>query len=200
ADLLALNPSGELPVLETNDRDVICGAYAISEWASDDVVMETPSGEPCAGGRQGAVVPGDVLARAEARRLIDWFHGKMHREVTSHLLDEKVFSRFREGNAGAPDVETLRAIRANMAQHLRYIEHLTSARKWLAGETLSFADFAAAGQLSCVDYLGEVNWTGHEAAKLWYARLKSRPAFREILAERIPGTPPPPDHYADPDF
>jgi len=39
----------------------------------------------------------------------------------------------------------------------------------------------------------------HEPAKEWYARIKSRPSFRPILADHVPGVPPP-AHYADLDF
>ena len=124
----------------------------------------------------------------------------MHRDVTTFLLEEKVYARFRPGGGGAPDPELLRSVQANMRLHLRYVEHVTTSRKWLAGETLSFADMAAGAQLSVADYLGVIDWAGHENTKLWYARLKSRPSVREILAERVPGAPLPPDHYDDPDF
>ena len=50
-----------------------------------------------------------------------------------------------------------------------------------------------------VDYLGDVPWDEHETGKIWYARVKSRPSFRAILADHIPGAPPP-KHYADLDF
>ncbi len=50
-----------------------------------------------------------------------------------------------------------------------------------------------------LDYLGDVPWEAHEPAKEWYARIKSRPSFRPILADHVPGAPPP-KHYADLDF
>jgi glutathione S-transferase len=50
-----------------------------------------------------------------------------------------------------------------------------------------------------VDYLGDVPWNENEAAKNWYARVKSRPSFRPLLAEALPGIPPSPS-YADLDF
>ena len=42
-------------------------------------------------------------------------------------------------------------------------------------------------------------WDQHELAREWYARIKSRPSFRPILADHVPGLPPP-KHYADLDF
>ena len=79
------------------------------------------------------------------------------------------------------------------------LSHLAETRRWLGGETLSLADFAAAGHLSCLDYIGELDWSGVPAVKEWYARIKSRPCFRPLLTERMPGMTPP-AHYADLDF
>jgi glutathione S-transferase len=61
------------------------------------------------------------------------------------------------------------------------------------------ADVAAGAHLSCLDYINDVPWADHEPAREWYARLKSRPSFRAILADHIPGEPPP-KHYANLDF
>ncbi len=61
------------------------------------------------------------------------------------------------------------------------------------------ADFAAAAHLSTLDFIGEVDWTISPAAKDWYARMKSRPSFRGVLADRVAGSTPP-GHYADLDF
>jgi glutathione S-transferase len=44
-----------------------------------------------------------------------------------------------------------------------------------------------------------VDWNRSEAVKDWYAKIKSRPAFRSILADQVSGFPQPP-HYADLDF
>ena len=52
---------------------------------------------------------------------------------------------------------------------------------------------------SAVDYLGDVPWNENEAAKVWYARVKSRPSFRPILGETLAGIPPS-KTYADLDF
>jgi glutathione S-transferase len=82
---------------------------------------------------------------------------------------------------------------------LDYIGYLTEQRRWIAGDELTLADITAAAHLSCVDYLGDVPWSDHPNAKDWYARIKSRPSFRPLLGDHIPGAPPPP-HYADLDF
>ena len=76
---------------------------------------------------------------------------------------------------------------------------MASRRNCLAGRDLSFADLAAAAELSCIDYLGEVPWEEDATAKSWYARMKSRPSFRALLGDLIRGNPPS-THYADLDF
>ncbi|MEZ5775804.1 MAG: glutathione S-transferase family protein [Hyphomicrobiaceae bacterium] len=195
AEFLRLNPAGELPVMRLDGGEVLCGAYAISEYLAEEVAAVQEGGE----GRN-PVLPGNRLERAEVRRLVDWFHRKLHLEATDALLEEKVISRLRGSGGTAPDAGNLRAVRANLKYHLGYLDHLASQRRWLAGEEVTYADFAAAAHVSCADYLGEIDWSTLGAARGWYARVKSRPSVRAILAERVPGAPTPPIHYSDPDF
>ena len=135
--------------------------------------------------------------RAEIRRLVAWFDHKFHAEVTENIVGEKIMKRFL--HLGEPNSRAIRAGKRNIHTHLDYIGYLTERRTWLAGDMLSLADFAAAAHLSAVDYLGDVPWDEHDAAKDWYVRIKSRPSFRAILADHLPGEPPP-KHYADLDF
>lgn len=193
AEFLALNPAGELPVLKVENGPLLCGWYATIEYFA-----EAPRA-PGQDRRQLRLLPGGREDRAEVRRLADWSHGKLYRDVTRELLLEKVYPMLQSGG-GAPDAEILRTVRANLRYHLSYIGFLAYQRNWLAGDEASLADLAAAAQLSVIDYLGEVPWDEYPPAKEWYGRIKSRPAVRDILTDRIPGLPAPPPHYADPDF
>jgi glutathione S-transferase len=105
----------------------------------------------------------------------------------------------QEQGGGPPDTDVLRAARHNIRYHLSYIGWLVRTRDWLAGDRLSLADLAAAAHLSVADYLGEVPWNEDEATRNWYARVKSRPSFRTILADTLAGIPPS-KTYADLDF
>ncbi len=201
AALVARNPAGELPVMETAEGVVVCGAGPIAEYLAE-AEPDQPGGSPAS----LTLFPGDREQRAEVRRLVSWFQHKFHREVTSALLAEKVYplltlaaSRAATAAAATPSPAAIRAIRANLRHHLSYIGHLAEQRPRLAGEQPSFADLAAAAQISVVDYLDEISWDHHASAKAWYQRIKSRPSFRALLADRLPGFPPPP-HYADLDF
>jgi glutathione S-transferase len=128
---------------------------------------------------------------------IAWFDGKFATEVTRNLLFEKQMKRLL--GRGNPDASAIRAGYQNLKPHLEYIGWLAETRAWLAGPQISLADFAAAAQLSALDYIGDIDWSMNEAAKEWYARCKSRPCFRALLAERVSGVTPP-AHYADLDF
>jgi glutathione S-transferase len=116
----------------------------------------------------------------------------VHEKVTKRLM-------LPGQGGGAPDMELVRAARQNIRYHLRYIGWMLQSRNWLAGDRLTYADLAAAAHLSSVDFLGDVPWGEDEAAKHWYARVKSRPSFRAILNDRIAGMNPSPV-YADLDF
>jgi glutathione S-transferase len=181
---LRLNPAGEVPVLVEDGGAVIPDAAVISEY------LEETCPEPTLLGHE-------PMERAEVRRLALWFDAKFNREVTINLVDEKILKRFMK--LGHPDSQAIRAGHANIHYHLDYIAWLCDRRTWLAGDDFSMADISAAAQLSCVDYVGDVPWEQHQGAKDWYARVKSRPSFRGILADQVPGLPPPP-HYADLDF
>lgn len=183
ADLYKLNPAGELPVF-LSDGNVITGNNAISEY------LEEVS-------RDIKLLPGDAKARAEIRRLVEWFDIKFYREVYKNIVQEKVHKRF--SNGGAPDSRILKIGLNNLNFHLEYIDWLLERRAYLAGENFSLADLTAAAHLSIVDYLGDVPWESCKNAKLWYSKIKSRPSFKDILKDTIHGILPA-KHYANLDF
>jgi glutathione S-transferase len=191
-DFLILDPAGQTPVLVEPPGIVVPGAGTIAEYFDETRGLALG---------KHRLLPENPAARVEVRRLVDWFGQKFFDEVTNWLVTEKVYKRYmpRERGGGAPDMDLVRAARANIRTHMRYINYLAGSRKWLAGDRLSHADLAAAAQLSCVDFLGDVPWDENETAKLWYSRVKSRPAFRSLLADRLPGLTPGPV-YADLDF
>lgn len=189
-EFLNLNPAGTPPVLDIEGK-AICGAYPIIEF-----LAETSSREGPAAARSG-YWPGGASERAEARRVAEWFLRKFDAEVSQYLLEEKLYKPL--SRRGAPDLNAIRAGRSNLRYHLSYVSFLSEHRKWLGGDHPSFADLAAAAQLSSMDYLAEIPWTEFPEAKAWYARLKSRPCFRPLLNDRVPGFNPP-DAYTNLDF
>ena len=191
-EFLELNPAGTTPVLVEEGQPSVAGAAIIAEY-----LAETRGSE--LGGPR--LMPRDISARVEVRRLMSWFNDKFFAEVSGPLTMERLYKRYMLENAGggAPEVDVIRAARHNLRYHLAYIGWLVRMRDWLAGERLSYADLAAAAHLSAADYLGDVPWTEDEAAKIWYARVKSRPSFRPLLGETMAGIPPSAT-YTDLDF
>lgn len=183
-EFLALNPAGEVPVLIELEGQALSDATAICEYL-DEAYPDPP------------LMPGDAKARAEARRLVAWFDRKFNQEVTVPLVGEKLLKRMIGGDA--PDSRLIRAGRVNVHTHLSYIGWLTERRNWLAGDAMSLADLAAAAHISLVDYAGDVPWDDHPFAKDWYVRIKSRPSFRPLLRDTVPGIPAP-SHYTNLDF
>jgi glutathione S-transferase len=184
---LSLNPSGVTPVLVEQaggERTVICESRAILEH------LEAAAPEPDLMGR-------DPAERAETRRILQWFDRKFDFEVNGLLLHEKMEKRLL--SLGAPDLANMRAGREALRAHLAYVEGLLQERDWLNGRRMSLADFAAAAHLSVIDYFGDIPWPDYPGVRTWYMKLKSRPCFRPLLADRWPGLAPA-GHYDDLDF
>lgn len=191
-EFLQLNPAGTIPVLLAEGDEPVVGATVIAEY------LDETRG---AFRRERRLMAEDPMARAEIRRLVDWYLVKTDGDVTRHLVRERALKPLMrsEAGGGSPDSGAIRAARANVRQHLKYTNWLAGTRDWLAGQRLSYADVAAAASLSVLDYLGEIEWRDYAAARDWYSRMKSRPSFRPLLADRVRGLAPV-SHYADLDF
>ena len=191
-EFLALSPEGITPTLLEDDLPPAIGPEGIAEYLDE-------AHGPGMGERR--LMPLDIAGRIEVRRLTRWFNQKFYEEVSHWLVGEKIFKRYLNGaqGGGAPNMDAVRAARANLRYHLQYIGRLIATRNWLAGDSLSYADLAAAAHLSCVDYLGDAAWGENDNARHWYARVKSRPSFRPLLSDRVAGLTPS-DTYANLDF
>ena len=183
-DFLSLNPAGEVPVLVGEDGEILSGAQIIVEF-----LEETEA--------DNSLIWGGPAERAEIRRLASWFEGKFAREVGTPLLTERFIKRF--ASDAQPSSMVIRAALSNLQVHLGYIDWLAEQGNWLAGKQMSLADLAAAAHLSVLDYFGDIDWERHPEAKNWYAKIKSRPSFRELLGDQITGLIAAP-HYGNLDF
>ena len=182
-DFLRRNPAGKVPVLKMDGRTMAESA-AICEY------IEERHPEP-------SLMPKSAEDRFEVRRMVSWFDDKFHNEVTSKLLYERVNKKVM--GRGYPDSSNVKAGAKAIKYHLDYMGWLLDQRRWLASNELTLADFAAAAHLSSLDYISDVDWRRSTNVKDWYAKIKSRPAFRSILADQVSGFPPP-AHYSDLDF
>ncbi|MBM3579355.1 MAG: glutathione S-transferase family protein [Alphaproteobacteria bacterium] len=186
-EFIAMNPAGTVPVLFDNgNAAVIAGSSVIIEYI-EEKHKETKS-----------LLGDSVVERAEVRRLQSWFDEKFFHEVGRYVLNERYFNRYFSAS-NSPSSEILRAARRNLNSHLSYIEYLLESRKYLAGERISVADFAAACQISVLDYFGDINWHHYAPAKDWYSLIKSHKIFSDILKDRVAGIAPS-EWYAKLDF
>ena len=182
-EFMRRNPAGKLPILRIEGR-VLTESAPICEFLED--MYPEPS-----------LMPAHMDERYEVRRLVNWFDDKFHHEVTANLLYERVNKKVM--GAGYPESSKIKAGAKAIKYHLDYMGWLLDQRRWLAGDSMSLADFAAAAHLSSLDYISDVDWNRNANVREWYSKIKSRPAFRSILADQVPGFPPP-AHYADLDF
>ena len=179
-EFLDLNPTGQVPVMADTERGVtLIDSAVICEFFEETV-------------GKAAMLNGTATDRAEIRRLTIWFDTNFYADITAPLLHERMVKRLV--HKASPDAKVLREAMKAAVAHLDYIDYLLDHRTWLAGATMSLADLAAASQISIADYLGGIDWKSHEQAKGWYVRMKSRPSFRPLLAERMEGIPPPADY------
>lgn len=186
AALTEINPAATLPLLLEDSLPPIIGLSAVLHYIEESGIVANRG-----------LVPQSVPQKAEMWRLFDWVMSKFNDEVSRYVLEEKIGKR--ETKQGAPDPATLRAAKANLGEHMHYFAYLLATRKWVGGEEMSLADFALAAQLSTLDYLGDIAWDDYPDVKLWFARIKSRPAFRPLLSDRVVGMPAA-SSYADLDF
>lgn len=185
--LLELNPAATIPILAEEGEPPTIGVLAVIHAIEDRYSPSTVAG----------LFPAHARERAEMWRLCEWVLMKLNDEVTRYVIEEKIVKRDVPG--ATPDPSVLRVAKANLVEHMLYFNWLFATRQWLAGESMTLADFALAAHLSALDYLGDVAWETSVETRNWYARIKSRPAFRTLLHDRIGGMPP---HagYADLDF
>jgi len=182
-DFLRRNPAGMIPILRLDGKNYT-ESNAICEYLED--LYPAPE-----------LMPKEAAEKYEVRRLVNWFDDKFYNEVTKKLLNERVIKKI--SGEGFPDSKKVKQGAKRIKFHLDYMAWLLERRRWLAGDVMTLADFAAAAQLSCLDYISDVDWNRVAAVKDWYAKIKSRPAFRNILADHVSGFPPP-RHYNDLDF
>jgi glutathione S-transferase len=179
-----LNAAGTTPVLVNQEKGIVLAdSRAIAEYL-EETVDKSP------------MINGTATGRAEIRRLVALFDENFYADVTAPLLLERMKKRIVYKQP--PDSRALRNAMRMAHGHLDYMDWLIDNRPWLAGSTMSMADLAAAAQISVADYLGGIDWTGHEQTRGWYAVFKSRPSFRPLLSERMDAIKPP-EHYAQVD-
>ena len=106
-EFVDLNPAGETPVLvDSTAGIVLIGSQPIVEYF-EETVDKMP------------MIHGNAVARAEIRRLSQWFDEKLYREVVEPMMHERV--RKRLVSRESPDTRVLREAMRVASEHLDYL-------------------------------------------------------------------------------
>jgi glutathione S-transferase len=184
-DFLAMNPAGITPVLKC-DKILLASNNAIFEYLEEEYPRPN-------------LLSNTVEQRAEVRRVNDWFDIKFFNEVTNYLINERLL-KLLDHELAAQGVNSvlIRAAKRNLEYHIQYLDFLLRSKEYLCGNGITIADYAAASQISVLDFFGDIAWQ-EGRVKEWYSLIKSRPSFKSLLSDVVPHISPPP-HYKDPDF
>ena len=183
ARFVAQSPASKVPLLKM-DGLIITESHAIFEYI-EEVYPNPP------------LLPNTIAESVEARRFSLWFDDTFHKDVTSKLLYQRVYKNLSGSNQ--VDSGIMKSGMMALKNYFDYIDQILEQRSWLAGNTMTIADFSGAAHISSLDYIGDIDWSRSEAVKNWYAKIKSRPAFRSLLKDYLPAFLPP-EHYSDLDF
>src|ERR1700742_1159083 len=199
---LMLSPSCRLSRLIVAEKRIACDPVHAEDARNPMPVLVDMDGTRCEGvwaildhleGQypDHPLAPEDPAERRASLRWMDWAFGPLHEQVTQRIVYEKAGQRFT-GAPGrrAPDMNVIRAGREELKLALGSIGRAVEVGGHLSGRAPALGDLAVAAHLSALDYFGEIPWSEFPAAGEWYVRMKSRPSFRSILADRVPGQPP----------
>lgn len=154
-DFLALNPFGQVPVLEDGGR-AFAESTAILEYLEDSH-------------RQPPLMPAAAAARAEVRQLMCWSNGPW-------MMSWKRW--VAPASLGFPDTAEMRAQgRAELDHHAAVLSARLERTPWLAGD-YSLADICYAPLVLMADRMGLP--VGPTLAD-WLDRLRARPAVRAAM-------------------
>jgi glutathione S-transferase len=208
---LTLSPTSRLARLMIGEKRLSCDPLASDDAHAHLPVFVELDGTQCEGlwaivdhleGNypEHPLTPQEPQQRAVVLRWLDWAMGQFHDQVTRRIVFEKASQRFTGAvTRSAPDMNTIRQGREALRELLPTIGEAAEANGNLATRDCSLADFAVAAHLSALDYFGEIPWTEYPQTAEWYVRIKSRPSFRTLLSDRVPGQPPT-TTYAELDF
>ena len=163
-DFIRLSPSGKVPLLKEGST-VFTESTPICEYL--DEAYPIPK-----------LIPADQKLRFETRRMTSWFDDKFYNEVTKNLLNERVYKKIFK--IGQPDSSAIKEGLRKIKFHFDYLEWLLEKRNWLAGEKMSLADFSAAGHISALDYVGDIDWQSKPTKKNGMPKLS-----RDLLLEML---------------
>jgi glutathione S-transferase len=189
-DYLEVNKKGLVPTLR-HDGAIIPESSIINEFLDDRYP------EP-------SLRPADPLARARMRYWVKVEEDELFagvRPASLNLMMKQIFTKFSESDLDKllarhprphliptlkrmfldpPDTKAVAQSRALLRATLTRMNHeLAQSGPWLAGDTYSLADIAAAPAIDRIERLGMADlWSDLPAVRSWVEGVVSRPAYR----------------------
>lgn len=166
-EFLARSPMGKAPFLET-DQGLLCESAVICEYLEDAFP-------------QNPLLPKDAFARAKVREILQVL------ELHVELSNRKTFGALFFGGSLTDDAK--QQIKAEVQKGLRAFAHLAQWKPYLAGDTYTLADAAAAVHLPMIAMttqmaFGENLLTSIPEAAAYIEMLGKRPQVAKVWADR----------------
>jgi glutathione S-transferase len=191
-DYLAVNRHGLVPTL-IDDGTVIVESTIINEYL-DDAYPSAP------------LRPEDARAKARMRLWVQHEEEELFvavRPASLNLMMKQVIGRYSEDELDALlkhhprqdrvaflkkafkapfDADAVEKSRRRLAAAFKHMEETLSRTLWLAGDSYSLADIAAAPVIDRIERLGMADlWDNLPGIQDWITRLKARPAYQKAL-------------------
>jgi glutathione S-transferase len=164
-DFLAINPNGQLPVLQD-------GAFSL--WESNAIM--------CYFARKTAsdLWPRDEIGQIETVRWLSWDGAHFSRHGGALYFEYVIKPRF---NLGPPDETTVSKATGGMRRSAAVLDAHLRDRRFVLGDKPTIADFALAVSLPYLEAVGKP-LTGFGEIVRWHDRLNELPAWRDPFPPR----------------
>jgi glutathione S-transferase len=162
-DFLALNPNGQVPVLQTEAGTV---------WESGAVALTLAYGS--------ALCPSDALGMGQVVQWMLWQSSHLGSHVVT-LHVERYFKRIR---GIAPNTERAAVADAALRNAYGLLDAHLSDRDWLVGDRLSVADFVLAGDFTQAENAA-LPLDDFPHLRRWLDGIRALPAWTETAPPQL---------------
>lgn len=187
-----IHPKGVVPAL-VHDGRVVVESHDIIEYLDDR--FEGPLLMPQSAEMRARVMPWMELGAAIQPAVKTLTYERIFRDKYPPTPDRyrfyaahqrnlelvEFFRRFLEGF----DAEELEAHEATLRDYLARLDTAMESADYLAGETISLADFSAVVNVHRARVLG-FDFAPYPKLSAWYDRMKARPSFQRAILAYVP--------------
>jgi glutathione S-transferase len=160
-----LNPSCLVPTID-DDGFVLTESSAILKYLAEK--------------HSSPAYPKDLKARARINERMDWFNTQFYREYAYHLIYPQIFPNHERGSESATNA----TVTWGQAQVERWLGVLDTAilgsHKYVAGDTISIADYLGAGIVSVGD-VTRVDLSKYPNVDRWMKSMRALPSWSKTL-------------------